>query len=538
MAESRLTRSLFVLLLALLPALCMAQSLNDDYMFPGDEAWEDPVYPIPSSPEYGLEGILGALMVDGVTYNQLRLQPELTLWKLGLGLDLDLLIDGEGKLRQQDWNDWRDILSKVLFLRFADRSDSLYFRIGSIPDYTLGHGLIFDDYSNMLRYPEYKPLGGYLGLNTNSYGFGFEVYTHDISKNEVIAARASLKPLQAIGVPILRNLKLGFNLGADRNPYGKFPDSDRDGYPDVYDKFPNNKETWLDTDDDGVADNIDIDLNGNSILDHPDLNPYVNAVFPNIAQIYPNYQFDTAVYPDSAARYVANKSIWVQSLEYELPLVQGKGLDLSHYAEYAVMENYGSGLIFPGLAARMGPFEAKLELRNFSSQFLPAYFNNIYDEQRCQAVISSTPDGKRRFYSLNTKDELLPKLTPSVGWFGYLRGGIEKLGYLKVAFQDMYGDQLTQGKSLWGKLTLMPNKIPNLKEASFYYAQTDVDSISFKTLRTANARVSGRLVYGYNDNYSLILRYSEYYSDLNADGLISGKNEVVEAVNVGIEFQF
>ncbi len=524
--------------LALLPGLIAAQSLNDEFMFPGDESWQDPQYDILRRPEYGLSGLLGTLMADGHSYTQLRLKPEFAIWKLGLGLDFDLLVDGEGKLRSDDWDSWRDLLGKLLYLRFADRSDSLYFKIGSIPDYTLGHGLIFDDFSNTLRYPSTKPVGGYLGTNTTSYGFGFEVYTHDISRNEIIAARASLIPLQASALPLIRNIRLGINLGLDRNPYGKYPDTDNDGYPDIYDKFPQNAGFHLDSDDDGVADDIDLDLNGNSVLDHPDHNPYVAAVFPGIDEIYPSYPFDTAVYPDSAAALPGKRPLTVYSLEYDLPLVHEGRFRLSHYAEYAIMKGHGSGMIWPGFVAKLGFLEAKLELRNFGARFLPSYFNNLYDEQRSQMLVTPGEDGQSRIYGLTTKDRLLAEIKPSFGWFGYLRGNLGKLGHLKVAYQDMYGDSLATGKSLWAKFTVIPQNLPQLKEASLYYAQTDINRVSFRQARNPNARISGRLVYAFSKDYAVVLRYSEYYRDLDGNGIIKGRNEVIEALNLGVEFQF
>jgi len=529
----------WILILLLIPALLAGQSLNDDYMFPGDETWEDPVYDILTHPEFGMNGMLGTLMINGASYTQVRLRPEMAIWKLGLGLDIDLLIDSEGKLRKQGWESWNDILKKVFYLRFADRSDSLYFKIGCIPDYTLGHGLIFDDYSNMLRYPLEKPIGGYFGLNTSSYGFAFEVYTHDLSKNDIIAGRASFKPLQATGIPLLKKIKLGANFGADRNPQGKYPDADGDGYPDVYDKFPDDPEYWLDTDGDGIPDELDIDLNGNSILDHPDLNPYVNTVFPDIAANYPDYPFDTAVYPDSAAQYAKNRPIWIYSVDYDLPLAESENFSLVQYGEFAVMEDFGSGLIFPGLATRFLIFDTKLELRSFSKRFLPAYFNNLYDEQRCQVVYSpAAGETGRNAYSLRTKDSQLEDVNAGLGWFGYLRANIANFAQIKVAYQDMFGEEQAKGKSLWGKLTFMPARFPKLKEASLYYAQTNVDSIDFVELRNVNAQVSGRLVYGYNDYYSIVCKYTEYYNDANADGRIRGSNEVIESVTFGVEFQF
>lgn len=535
---SRIILIPLLLLWFLLPLACLGQSLNDEFMFPGDEVWEEPDSSFAPKPVYSLGGILGSLIADGTAYTQLRLQPELAIWKVGLGLDLDLLIDGKGQLRKQDWDSWDDLLSRLLYLRFGDRSDSLYLRVGRIPDYTLGHGLIFDDYSNALRYPETKAIGGFFGINTNSYGLGLEVYTRDLRENDVIGARASAKPFRGTGIPLLGQLSLGVNLGADRNPQSKYPDQDKDGYPDIYDKFPADRSAWLDSDDDGIPDNRDIDLNGNSLLDHPSLNHYVEEVFPRIAEYYPDYPFDMEVWADSAASYSENRPIWVYSLEYELPLISGQQFKLSNYAEYAVMEDYGQGLILPGLVARLGAFEAKLELRNFSSRFLPAYFNNLYDEQRCQAVTALSPDGRSRQYYLTTKDAVLDGAKACLGWFGYLRGGLGKLGYLKVAYQDMYGDSLTTGKSLWGKLTLLPEGLPKLKEASIYYSQSDVQRIDLTNLRSTNAQLSGRFVYGLSDTYDFVLRYSEHYSDLNSDGKIRGRDETIESFNLGVEFEF
>ncbi len=91
----------WLLVLLLLPVLLGAQSLNDDYMFPGDEAWEEPTYPVLTKPEFNLGGLLGNILVDNKWYSQLRLRPEVAIWKVGIGMDIDLLFDGEGKLRRK-----------------------------------------------------------------------------------------------------------------------------------------------------------------------------------------------------------------------------------------------------------------------------------------------------------------------------------------------------------------------------------------------------------------------------------------------------
>ena len=101
---------LFVFLL--LPVLLGAQSLNDDYMFPGDEAWEEPTYPVLTKPDFDLGGLLGNILVDDNWYSQIRLRPEVAIWKVGIGMDIDLLFDSEGRLRRKGWESWQDIAKK------------------------------------------------------------------------------------------------------------------------------------------------------------------------------------------------------------------------------------------------------------------------------------------------------------------------------------------------------------------------------------------------------------------------------------------
>ena len=101
------------------------------------------------------------------------------------------------------------------------------------------------------------------------------------------------------------------------------------------------------------------------------------------------------------SQYLDPTPMLVYSLEYDLPLVEKSNIKLSNYAELAVIDGYGKGLIFPGFSLRWLIFDTKLELRNFGSRFLPAYFNNLYDEQRCEVVdLSAVSENGRRIYSL------------------------------------------------------------------------------------------------------------------------------------------
>lgn len=526
-----------LIVLALLPLLLFAQAFTDEENVPGDPFFEEePDYP--ETAQWGMDGVVGAVTVDGITYSQVRMQPQIKLGKFGFGLDIDLLIDSEGNIRREDWDDWQDYVNKIFYVSFARRKDPFYFKVGGIPDYVLGNGLIFDHFSNMLRYPNEKNVGGYVGINTPYSGLGFEAYTHNIHKNEILGLRVHANPLGLTEAPLLSKLKLGVNFGTDRNQYAKYDDKDGDNIPDVYDKFPDSGGFWLDSDDDSIPDDVDMDLNGNGSIDHPSFNPYVDASFPDIDILYPDYPFDTDVIPDSAEAYPDPDDVKVYSFDLQLPLIDTEALNLTTYAEIAKIDGYGSGFTFPGFSSKFLIFDAKLEFRNFNDQFLPGYFDRLYEEQRSQVKHMEDDLSGRQHWSLVTKESTLETVTSSLGWFGYMRANIYDFIFFKLAYQDMYGKDQFMGKSLWSSLTVNPKQIPKLKEATIYYSQTNVNYVNFRHPRNENAHLLGRLVYAISENTDLVGRYNEYYNDLNEDGKIKGKDEILEVLTFGVEFTF
>jgi hypothetical protein len=339
-------------------------------------------------------------------------------------------------------------------------------------------------------------------------------------------------------MPLLKKLMLGVNIGTDRNQYAKYEDKDGDKIPDVYDKFPDSASLWLDTDDDGFADNDDFDLNGNNIIDDPDYNEYMHTYFPNIVEQNPQYTFDTNVIPDFAQAYPDEDDVLVYSLDAQLPLIETDPFSLTTYAEIAAIDGYGSGFIFPGFSSKFLIFDAKLEFRNFGDQFLPGYFDRLYDQQRSQVKFIECDNLGRRNWSLQTKESILADVKSSLGWFGYMRANLYDILFIKLAYQDMYGEGNAAGKSLWGSVTVNPTMVPKLKEATLYYSQANVNYINFRYPRNQNAHVMGRLVYALSDNTNLVGKYSEYYNDMNSDGIIEGKDEILEMLTFGVEFTF
>ncbi len=530
-------KRLLLLLLALLPILVFAQVFTDNQTIPGEISPEDDAE-YPEGTELGMGGAVGTVLINNTMYSQVRLLPQINIGKFGFGLDVDLLIDSDGKVRKEDWDEWQDYVNKIYYISWARRNDPFYFKLGCIPDYTLGHGLIVNHYSNMLLYPEEKSVGGYVGVNTPLSGLGFEAYTHNVHKNHILAGRVFANPVQLLDIPLLEKLQVGVNVGIDRDQYRRFDDKDNDGIPDVYDRFPNDSAYWLDTDNDGLPDNRDVDLNNDGFIDHPSINPYVNEQLPNIVADNPTYAFDMTAVSDTVQAFPKRDDITVYSLDYRIPLIETDVFMLDNYGEIAKINGYGTGVIFPGFSSKFLIFDAKFEFRNFGAKFLPGYFDRLYDQQRSFVQYYERPSDGRKEWSLATKEAGLDYVTASVGWFGHLRANLYDLMYLKVAFQDMYGEGNHMGKSLWGSVTVNPTMVPKLKEATLAYSQTNVNYIDLRYPRNFNSIVTGRVVYELSDKTNLVGRYNEVYVDVDGDGKIKGKDEVIESFGFGVEFSF
>jgi hypothetical protein len=440
--------------------------------------------------------------------------PELTFGKFGLGLDIDLMIDSNGKVRKEDWDSFEDYVNKIYYLRYGQRGDSFFGRLGGFKSYTLGHGLVMKDYSNMLRYPEYKQIGIQLGGNLPIAGMTAELFTSNAVKNEVLGGRLTIQPLNNTSIPLLNKLVFGGTIAHGRNQVKGLMDSDDDNYPDYFDDYP-------------------FDDNWHNEVDH-DINDWLNAYVSinGDSTGFDNWFYEDEGYIDllrnKSFNDIPKDAVTVFGVDYELPFIQNPLFTLSHYGEAAQIMDHKMGFIFPGFYSKFLIFHMNLEYRIYQEDFLPAYFDQLYDEQR--ATVYTDID------SVLTKESLLQYTTKSHGWYGGLTTNILNFLFITVAYEDMYDDNDANYRSLWGKANLDTKIIPKLSKAEIGYTQTGFDKLS--EFKTANAVISGSLGYELGGSTQLIGRYQEYYVDLNNDGIIKGKDETITSMSMGVEFSF
>ncbi|MFN4244903.1 MAG: hypothetical protein ACK4F9_01975, partial [Brevinematia bacterium] len=171
---------------------------------------------------FGFGFSFGTVVINGVTYFQVKGQPDLSFGKFGIGLDINFEFDGNWNLRLTEWNSWQAILSKIKYLRWGTKGDKpVFFKIGQIEDATLGHGFIMYNYANNMNYPNVKKFGIAFDLDLD-YG-GFESFVDNIFDFDIIGLRGFARPLFGSGVFLLDSLEIGVTFVADLDPLNPIP---------------------------------------------------------------------------------------------------------------------------------------------------------------------------------------------------------------------------------------------------------------------------------------------------------------------------
>ena len=113
---------------------------------------------------------VGSATINDTIYNQVALRPEFSFGRLGVGLDLVLYIDNEGNIRKDEWDEASDIIDKLLFIRWGQKSDPFWLKWGSLNNVTLGYGGLLSGYSNMMEFPSVRKVGINTGISFGKFG--------------------------------------------------------------------------------------------------------------------------------------------------------------------------------------------------------------------------------------------------------------------------------------------------------------------------------------------------------------------------------
>lgn len=302
-------------------------------------------YPRPGQGE--LSGGLGLSWIDGEPFYTFNFTPEISFANLGVGLNLRLEFNSEGKLRNENFNEFSDYLSIVRYVRYGLKNDPLFIKLGAIDYYTLGHGSIMYLYNNS---PGFDVRKTGLVFDIDFGTLGFESIYGQFAEAGVFGLRGYVRPLQftSLGaVPVIGNVEFGASYAADYHEKAGIISG-------IYNRANDEFQTGTDA---GAINIIGFDIG-----------------FPIVS---------------------------TRLLDVELYTDYTKIIDFGSGIAAGVIVNVGGlGLVTAS---------AKLERRFNNNQYIPAYFNSFYEVERFRIGGSSsnlqTPQTKVQALALANGDD-------------------------------------------------------------------------------------------------------------------------------------
>ncbi|HEY5505348.1 MAG TPA: hypothetical protein VIK28_09330, partial [Sedimentisphaerales bacterium] len=162
-----------------------------------------------------LEGGAGVTVIDGEVFYLVTVTPEFAFGKFGLGVDLNLRINREGKIRPGDYVHFSDFLRIIRYARWGQKGDEFYTRVGALDYSRLGHGFIMYNYRNSASYDR-RTTGIELDVDFDKYGFE-SVYS-DVTAASLLGLRGYVRPVKftpAAKIPIIGGFELGATYATD-----------------------------------------------------------------------------------------------------------------------------------------------------------------------------------------------------------------------------------------------------------------------------------------------------------------------------------
>jgi len=501
-------RKISVFLLAVFLCLGISSSAQDFNAADADGGGSNNDSPIDSTNKFKMGFQLGSVTIGGENYQQLGFRGEIPIGKLGLGLDLYLFMDAQGKIRKEDWDEASDYLDKLYYIRWANKGAPFYFKFGGM-DYTyLGYSNIVNGYGNMIEYPTVRRWG--LDLSAETENFGIEMLVNDFK--EMFTDRPSVLAGGRVFYKVGGKLQIGVSGMQDFNQYNSLKDLDRDGYPDEIDEFDSNKD-WVTKIDELTARGA-TPATIQNLVDIGELNSVTKDKLPK--------------YGDS----IAAQLVWGLDMGY--PIINKENFKTDVYVAYSKINNYGWGASLPGFRMMIGKFfQFQAEYRIQSEEFLFGYFNPTYELER--AVFATNPVTQEK-YAI-TKAQSLKQIDKKMqGYFASATLNIGPVLKVTMAYQDLKNDESENARSIRGELGLAENLIPKLSVCKGYYIQNNVQD--FQQWKTPQTIAGFQLGFELTENTVMGLDYRWTFEDVDGNGVINGNAETIKTIGIRTSFTF
>jgi hypothetical protein len=146
----------------------------------------------------------------------MRIQPEISLGKIGFGLDVPLFFSlQDGSFRTQEFQDGiLGVLRMVRYFRYGRKGrDPLFFRLGDLSQTYFGGGGLINNYTNSPSF-ERRKVGILFDVRPNKM-WGVEGMYSDFSTTGLFAVRPYVRPLANLPIPIINTMEVGATYAGD-----------------------------------------------------------------------------------------------------------------------------------------------------------------------------------------------------------------------------------------------------------------------------------------------------------------------------------
>ncbi|MBN1755094.1 hypothetical protein JW877_02670 [bacterium] len=410
------------------------------------------------------KGTGGRASYEDVTYNLFGFVYVINIRKFALIYDIFFAFDDQGHFRNQDWDEWSDLVNKINYLRYGDRNEVLYLLGGNIESSSLGYGLLTSRYTNSINYPFEKKAGLDFQLRFR------EIETHLIVNRiwdpTVIGGRLAWN--------VEDNMRLGLSYMGDMDQFADVPDSDGDDYPDKVDPQPNTKNT--------AADSI----------------------------ILANEPF--------SLREVDNRSVHGISLDFMKVLTNMKYFKTDISGEFCALFKGGQGLSFPNLYFNFVYFRFGVGLEFQTRHFQSALFNRYYERDKTVWVL------EEERLILRSKEAQLQDIGNYLyGWNNRLLFFIPNWFTITSKFRDVTrGEEID--RSFFADIKFRLKQVPYVENFYFYIQQDHVEKLFGLMSNGSGFGIKISIIP--HKSVKLGVRYNQRYEDDNGDGDIQSPREV------------
>jgi hypothetical protein len=334
---------------------------------------------------------MGAVVIDGTTWQKIVAQPKFHFGDVKFGLFLPLIYNGN-MFDPDDWyhpngnNEWSfgtdqtgvvnivtdavsDTVLKFKYFELRDPRNPPFVKIGNLEDITIGHGLIMQDFANDAYFPAIRRVGLNFGLDFGKVGFEYMVndaanlltipvvFADDAYVPDLLTGgRLYFQPLddgKKHDVKSIRDMAFGVSLLADLGASSGFADPTLSGEP-IF-----------------LNPGIDIDI---PIFETK--KAFSIVAFADAALMVPWLRRD----PNLGALGITQVDPVTAGLQWKA--VYNPDADIA--GGEIPFKNYG---VAAGLFGNIGFVDWRLEYRYFTGVFKPSFYNAGYESSRSQYVI-------------------------------------------------------------------------------------------------------------------------------------------------------